>query len=435
MYSNTGLSLSAPTLVLVIVASILIAACGGGGGGSSSAAAVTPTPAPVVPASMSGYYPRAGNGGLNSVPTSTGNVLPIVVDAGPVAGVSQINAPYVSVTICTPGSTGSTAACQTIDHVLLDNGSSGLRILNASLYSNLTLPAVTHNGQAVGECETFGTGTTWGSVLLADIYLGGEVARSVPIQDIGDQPGGAVGVPVDCSNTGTILNTAALIGANGILGVGLFKNDCDLCLTQVVPATYYTCTSAGCSNSMVSAAQMVTNPVAIFSKDNNGVLITLPTVPNSGATSLAGSLIFGIGTESNNGLGSAVVYATDANGDFKTTYNGQTMSRSFIDSGSNGLYFNDSSIPTCSGKTWYCPASPLSLSATNTAATGGTSGVVNFILVNIVSLNQNVVAASTGGPYGSSQFDWGLPFFFNRPVFTAISGMSTPGGNGPYFAY
>ncbi|MBS1228286.1 MAG: hypothetical protein H6R17_1563 [Proteobacteria bacterium] len=36
---------------------------------------------------------------------------------------------------------------------------------------------------------------------------------------------------------------------------------------------------------------------------------------------------------------------------------------------------------------------------------------------------------------GIRYFDWGLPFFFGRRVFTAIEGRSTPGGNGPYVAY
>jgi hypothetical protein len=32
-------------------------------------------------------------------------------------------------------------------------------------------------------------------------------------------------------------------------------------------------------------------------------------------------------------------------------------------------------------------------------------------------------------------FDFGLPFFFGRSVFTAIEGASTPGGTGPYVAF
>lgn len=35
------------------------------------------------------------------------------------------------------------------------------------------------------------------------------------------------------------------------------------------------------------------------------------------------------------------------------------------------------------------------------------------------------------GPY----FDWGLPFFYGRTVFSAIQGASAGGTVGPYYAY
>jgi hypothetical protein len=120
------------------------------------------------------------------------------------------------------------------------------------------------------------------------------------------------------------------------------------------------------------------------------------------------------------------------------------MNGSYIDSGSNALFFNDSSISTCHVNTWaYCPAtSPLTLTAYNTAFGGGTPGpAFNFTIVNADQLftNASIVAGNIGGPYGGSQpeFGWGLPFFFGRPVFTAIQGVIPPSGvlPGPYFAY
>jgi hypothetical protein len=324
---------------------------------------------------------------------------------------------------------------------MLDTGSSGLRLLNSALYSNLSLQPVTNSNGAIGECMVFADGITWGSVSTADIYLGGEVAPSVPIQIIGDKPGDVTGVPGTCSNYGVPEDTQATLGANGILGVGLFANDCDACQSTIFDGAYYTCSSTGCSESVTP--QVVQNPVALFQQnpvtlvqDNNGVLIDLPAVSAVGATtSLAGSLIFGIGTQTNNQLGSATVYPTDSSGNFSTTYN-TTMPGSYIDSGSNGLFFNDS-ITMCTGTTWaYCPSSTLTRSATNAAAGGSPSGPVSFSIVNADGLAGNVIAANIGGPYGQpSQFDWGLPFFFGRPVFTAISGASMPGGSGPYFAY
>jgi hypothetical protein len=40
-------------------------------------------------------------------------------------------------------------------------------------------------------------------------------------------------------------------------------------------------------------------------------------------------------------------------------------------------------------------------------------------------------------PYNTTDpsFDWGLPFFYGRTVYTAIENQSTPAGVGPYFAF
>jgi hypothetical protein len=178
----------------------------------------------------------------------------------------------------------------------------------------------------------------------------------------------------------------------------------------------------------------------MFATDNNGVLIQLPSVPDGGLASVQGSLIFGIGTESNNGLGSAQVYTVpgslDKNpGDFTTTFNGSSYP-GFLDSGSNAFFFVDSSIPTCN-KDWFCPTtSPLVLSAQN-QGTNMSSGVqVGFTIENENNLSGSNTAFSTlAGPYKSTPaaFDWGLSFFYGRNVFTAIENI--PAGTGPYFAY
>ena len=91
--------------------------------------------------------------------------------------------------------------------------------------------------------------------------------------------------------------------------------------------------------------QQVPNPVALFASDNNGVVFQLPAVPNGGSPAVNGSLVFGIGTQSNNGLGSATVLLVPDTGnnagDIITSLNGQPYAQSFIDSGSNGYFFLD----------------------------------------------------------------------------------------------
>ena len=422
------------TLLTVILITALLTACGGGSGSTTT---TSPTATNTTTTTSSSGQTGRGSAALTSIPSATGNSVSLIVDSGPVSGSPSINVPYVSVTVCTPGTSGSTAACQTIDHVTLDTGSYGLRLLNSSLSSNLNLPAATTNGKTIGECVQFVVGTTWGSVRLADIYIGGEVAKNVPIQDIGDAPGGATGIPTDCSNTGTIQDTQATLGSNGILGVGIFVNDCDACLTQALSAAYYTCTSSGCANSTVTSSQVVRNPVASFAQDNNGTLISLPAVSSAGATTLSGSLIFGIGTQTNNAIpATASVYTTDSYGNFSTTYKGVNMTRSYLDSGSNGLFFYDSTIAVNVANGWYIPATPLSLSATNTSVSGSPSLAVPFTLVTADKLALNIVAANIGGRGSTGTFAWGLPFYFGRPVFTAIANMRVTGvPTGPYWAY
>ena len=85
---------------------------------------------------------------------------------------------------------------------------------------------------------------------------------------------------------------------------------------------------------------------------------------------------------------------------------------------------------------FYCPSSPTNLSATN-QGTNGASNTVNFTIDNASTLFSNsadAVFPTLGGP-NPGAFDWGLPFFFGRKVYTAIETMNTPGGPGPYWAY
>ncbi len=379
-----------------------------------------------------------GGGGSGS------NTLAIAVNSGPAN--NDVNTPLASVMICVPG----TSNCQTITDVLVDTGSSGLRLLA----TQVTIPILTAtdtNGNPLGECAMFADGSfLWGSVATADIQLAGEKASAIPIQII--RSAGSVGfplVPNTCSNGGTDDGTVAALGANGILGVGLFRQDCGAKCTTAPPANVYYdagvgCVQANCSNIAVPLVSQLQNPVWMFPQDNNGVLVSLPSVSGSGATSVSGSLIFGIGTKSNNALGSAKVYTTNSFGFFTATYTisgvPTAFPQSFIDSGSNGFFFLDTTstmLPACNTALgFYCPAASTNFTVTNTG-NNGTSAAVMFSIFNAETLfsNTSLTAFSNiGGPFAGA-FDYGLPFFFGRPVFTGIEGQTTPGGTGPYFAY
>ena len=369
-------------------------------------------------------------------PTPTGsNVQAITVDAGP-AG-NYANGAFTSVTVCVPG----TSTCQTIDGVLVDTGSLGLRLLSSVLTVPLPQQKAS-DGNPVVECLPFVNFYTWGPVQTADIEIAGEKASSTPIQVIS---GSDFPVPTACADFGTSGETLSDLGANGILGVGSFPQDCGGACTTTGPSNpnlYYECPTSGCVVVAEGLAQQVQNPVVLFSTDNNGVIIELPAA-SSPETTLSGSLIFGIGTQSNNGLNGATVYSVDDSGNFITTYQKTAYNQSFIDSGSNGLYFLDSStagIPVCSDANYfYCPSATQNLSATNEGSTGSPSGTVTFSVANADNLFNNNPNANVfgqlAGPNSLSGFDWGMPFFYGRKVFTAIYGQSTPGGTGPYWAY
>jgi hypothetical protein len=376
----------------------------------------------------------AGCGGGSSTPPNTiassgNNVASISVNSGP-AG-NYANGAFASVTICLPG----TSTCQTISDILVDTGSSGLRMLSPLITLSLTQQN-TSGGDPVFECFPFESGYTWGPVQTADVEIAGEKASSVPVQLIGT----STAVPEGCLDFALpSSNTLESLGANGILGIGLFAQDCGQYCEQVQTASgnlnlYYQCASSPCQATGESLAQQVPNPVTLFATDNNGVIIELPAV-SGGETSISGSLVFGIGTESNNALGGATIYTADSSGSFTTTYNGAPYSGSFIDSGSNGYFFPDTNGITECGvdeSGFYCPSTTENLSAGNQGV-NGSSGTVNFSIGDAATLfdSNDYVFGDLGGS-ASNYFDWGLPFFYGRNVYTGVQSASYANG---YWAY
>ena len=398
---------------LAVVIAVGLSACGGGG----SAQAPAP-PAPVLLA----------------------NVLPVTVDAGPPDSGYNVNRLYTDVTLCLAG---DPTQCQTIPHVLVDTGSMGLRVLASALRTGLGLsPAPSARGLPLLNCAQFVDNTfTWGPVVVADVVLGGKTARNVPIQLAGtpefDPLAGA------CSS-GTEMNTVATLGANGILGLGLFQEDCGAgCAVVTGNGFYYTCADASCTATVpvrASLAQQVKQPVALFATDNNGLVVHLPAVDPVGAASVAGRVIFGIGTQANNQLGAEALLTTDSLGYITTVLAGRSLNTSFIDTGSNGLFFDSGTLALCGALAsgFYCP--PVPEVATATAV--GTNAVrvpVPYRVDNALSLfasYPNAVLPGLAGPIGDSRtLDWGLPFFYGRRVMMGMEGQPSMLGTGPLYAF
>ena len=189
---------------------VLLAACGS----SSDGAIIGPTP------------PAA-------------NALQVIIDAGPSGLVSQnviaANTLYASVTICTPG---SATACQTIDHLQARHriGRPADHRRGAERRPAAPTPLndpVTSN--PLFECVQFADGYSWGSVASADVTIGGRALKSMAVHVIGDPAAGAA--PASCVS-GPAENTVLAFGANGVLGIGNFLQDCgSACAGTVEPAT------------------------------------------------------------------------------------------------------------------------------------------------------------------------------------------------------
>ena len=363
------------------------------------------------------------------------NVLPISVNGS--ACNNYPNEPCVSVTVCTPG----TSTCQTIDGILLDTGSYGLRIFNKLLTVPLT--QVTSGPGSLAECASFGSGSTWGPVQMADVILGNEPAVEVPIQVI-DQAFGTA--PGSCE---TLFQNPSSIGFNGVLGVGPHVYDCGLdCVSYADNKQYYLCTGTTCSGTAAGPTFQVRDPVASLPTDNNGLIVELPGVLSGGQPSVNGILVLGIGTlfnntpftSTNNTPDAVTAYALDQNGEFITTFNNIAYSNSFVDTGSNYLHFSSSNLtsllPACQdAPAFFCPSSIENLSAAIEGAAGSPSGGVSFQIGNADTLIEsgNKVFSDIG--VDESEFDWGLPFFFGRNVYIGFEDMSTILGPGPYVAY
>jgi hypothetical protein len=396
---------------------VLVAACGGGGGGGDGG---------------------SGSGGAGGTQPQANQAT--VTVANGVEGVANIAG--VSVTVCAPGTT----QCQTIDNIQLDTESFGLRLAGAAANQVLSaLPHVSVAGSQVAECTAFADGYTWGSIRTADVKIGGETAAAIPIQIVGDMPQGAV-LTGGCS-TGRLELTPADLGANGILGVGVAPNDCGtLCANPPAGnSSYYACPNgANCVQTLLPIYQQVANPVAKFPTDNNGVIVSMPGIGPSGQGTVTGTLTFGINTQSNNAMPATVTkLTTSGSGDVNATFNGNAII-AFFDSGSNAYFFDDNTLPACTGNAsaFYCPASAttrtVNVASFNAALPGAPGGKPLAMSVGNASqllANGHYALNNLAGSLGGTSFvDLGLPFFYGQTVYYGMD-RSSSGGSSPFVAF
>jgi hypothetical protein len=191
---------------------------------------------------------------------------------------------------------------------------------------------------------------------------------------------------------------------------------------------------------------------------SNGVVLVMPAVTDPGAVSASGELIFGVdtiaasSTLSNNtvptGIKKVLMGIDWTNPDaylnittqLKRGVSVQTFVKSYLDTGTNGLFFNDGSaspidtcpVPQSQRAVWYCPQSTLSLSAT---LSDGGSTLLNSVDVLFQVGNANALFSTSNtafgdmagvAPVGSTAFAWGMPFFYGKRVYMSIWDITGP---------
>lgn len=393
----------------------LLSGCGGGGGSTSG---------------MS--IPIADCNAATTAPAVSSNQTLVSVAQNPAISASSsayatVNLPYVTVTVC-----DRSQRCQAIDHVVVDTGSYGLRLLHSTLQPPLALDASTSGNGTLGECAAFLSGYMWGGVFSATVKIGSEATTStIPIEIIDDD--GTLSLPpapASCTNGGPNIGTLDGIGGNGLLGVGVLIAD---------HGTYYSCSVSNCTLMSVSPpdSSQVSNPVAFFYTDNNGAILNMPAVSGLGCPSATGTLTFGIDTQANNSLQGYSILPADIYGEFTATYDGLTAPTSYIDSGSN---YNFLTIPGMATDglgdytpTQYTPVGPMALTSNVLASSPAIQTSIGVI--SPYALNSTYTAINDIAGTGSSgSVGLGMPFFYGKSIAFMLERASATQGSGPLYA-
>lgn len=421
---------------LLVMLLLTLVGCGGGRDTSPSSTPALATTAPSTARNIG----ASGNATpvTPSIASTSANAVDIVIDGGTAhnQGATVPNVPYVTVTICQPG---STTACQTLDHVLLDTGSVGLRIFADALDGTATPPTmiVDSTHQDVRECVNFVGGYSWGSMGMVDMTLGRAKVARFPIMIIGDPRAGTA--PAACAQ-GPSLNSGLERGMKGILGVGHNQVDCGPLCESARSSRYYACRpgTSDCERVGIPVAQQISNPVRAIGENVNGVVLQFPPVPSRSAAQLHGTAYFGIGTHPDNTPSSSTqIYKLDASGLFTTTIGGRAVTNSAVDSGSNAIWY-PGSLPTCSQHaTFFCPDADVNETALITS-TNNVGAKVTFPVENAdtaLKSRQTLIpglAGQASSPVDQSDwFLWGMPFHFGRSVFIVFEGRQYQGTPGP----
>ena len=356
------------------------------------------------------------------------NVVPLVMRT-PRGGFDRL---VVSVTLCEPG----TERCATVDDVMVDTGSTGLRLEASAVPDWLRLPPfLGSGGHPLAECLRFVHDTAWGALHRADVRLGGLTARALPLQVIDDGGGPQ---PAACPRSD------ASPTSNGTLGLGQHPLDCQGACEQKPEAPgVFVADGSGWMplRGRVDPAYRLPNPVSFLPVHDDGIVIEMPAPPGGAAREVAGTLTFGVGTADDNRLGASTRLDLDAAGRFTTVFRGESYPESYIDSGTETYIFRDDGLPRCRDRAWAYCVEPRRALAAELVGRNGTRVPVDFTVGDDRARRERRAGASDdvaeAAEPGSAAFVWGAPFFLGRRVSLVMDGRGvpdSPGLVGPFYA-
>lgn len=349
------------------------------------------------------------------------------VDASIGKSVTGHNRMTIGVTLCPVGATDRTR-CRAIPHVMVDTGSTGLRIQATAIRGSVHdfAPALSRQNRPLVECQKF-VGVhnyAWGSIRRADVYIGTEVVHDLAVEFVNDPDYRA---PRSCRSNSTVTS-------NGTLGIGWRRIDA---------LTFQAYGSSG--NPTLNAQNddnHLHNPVAMLATHNNGEVFDFPALKD-GDTSVPGTITFGVDTDASNTIPASASYVPlDRNGHFTTTLFKRSYPDSYIDSGTTDLTFASTQIRKCPGtiatnsyfnpsNTYFAATLHENPGALPADGTRDPDVAIRFLIADQpTSCNAHPpdVGYTATGTKAPDLFVWGAPFFIGRRVFL-VQGRNAGGSS------
>jgi hypothetical protein len=181
-----------------------------------------------------------------------------------------------AVTLCVPGTT----TCQTFDHLLGRHGLGRRARARIGIDPGPCRRSHEREQLAAGRVHALRRRNRMGPGEDGGRVVGGESAANLPIQLIGEK---TYTMPASC--TGSAITDFKTLAANGILGVGVYLQDCGAACAQPAssrlnPGLYYACSSAqSCAIAAVPSPSRLRIPWPRFPSTTTAPSSSCPASP------------------------------------------------------------------------------------------------------------------------------------------------------------